>query len=471
MHYFSTRGLMQGQSFSDALLLGLGTDGGLVVPEKYPRLDSVALERLRPLAYTDLAFEIMKLYVADIPQKDLKKLLEYTYTAKLFKTREITPVRLLKNGLWLLQLSNGPTLAFKDIAMQFLGNVLQYILNQRGEKLTILGATSGDTGSAAEYAMRNRSNLQVFMLSPWGKMSNFQRAQMYSVLEENIHNIAVKGVFDDCQDLIKTLQADLAFKSKYHIGTVNSINWGRILAQTVYYFKAYFAVTRNVEERVCFCVPSGNFGNVFAGHVAKQMGLPIEKLIVATNENNVLEAFFNSGIYMPRKANEVYTTSSPSMDIAKASNLERLIFDLVDKDGSTVKKLWEALNLEKRLDLSNSLSKLRNEFGFLAGHSCHKDRIETIRQVYSTDNYLVDPHTADGIFVALQLDVDGLPLICLETALPIKFADTMREALGEKISLDPFAEWESIEQKEQRFQILENKAEALKSLISSTLNY
>lgn len=471
MHYFSTRGLMQGQSFSDALLLGLGTDGGLVVPEKYPRLDSAALERLRPLAYTDLAFEIMKLYVADIPQKDLKKLLEYTYTAKLFKTREITPVRLLKNGLWLLQLSNGPTLAFKDIAMQFLGNVLQYILNQRGEKLTILGATSGDTGSAAEYAMRNRSNLQVFMLSPWGKMSNFQRAQMYSVLEENIHNIAVKGVFDDCQDLIKTLQADLAFKSKYHIGTVNSINWGRILAQTVYYFKAYFAVTRNVEERVCFCVPSGNFGNVFAGHVAKQMGLPIEKLIVATNENNVLEAFFNSGIYMPRKANEVYTTSSPSMDIAKASNLERLIFDLVDKDGSTVKKLWEALNLEKRLDLSNSLSKLRNEFGFLAGHSCHKDRIETIRQVYSTDNYLVDPHTADGIFVALQLDVDGLPLICLETALPIKFADTMREALGEKISLDPFAEWESIEQKEQRFQILENKAEALKSLISSTLNY
>ena len=318
MNYISTRGKTAPMQFSDVLLMGLAPDGGLMLPEEYPQIDEATLTQWRTLSYPELAFEIMQLFATDIPKDDLKTLIDKTYTVQAFGNPDITPVRTLKDGIKIIELSNGPTLAFKDIAMQFLGNAFEYVLKKKNERLTIIGATSGDTGSAAEYALRGKDNIEVFMMSPHGKMSEFQRAQMYSLDDKNIHNIAIKGMLDDCQDIVKALQQDAEFKAKYSLGTVNSINWGRILAQIVYYFKGYFASTTDNSEKVSFCVPSGNFGNICAGHISREMGLPIERLIVATNENDVLHDFFTTGKYSPRTADKTYVTSSPSMDISKA---------------------------------------------------------------------------------------------------------------------------------------------------------
>ena len=295
MKYISTRGQTAPKSFSEVLLMGLAPDGGLMLPERYPQVDAAALQSWRNLSYAELAFEIMSLFIDDIPAADLRRLAGNTYTEAVFGTREITPVRTLSDGIKIQALSNGPTLAFKDMAMQFLGHAFEYVLAREGKCLNIIGATSGDTGSAAEYALRGKAGIHVFMLSPHGKMSAFQRAQMYSLADANIHNIAIEGMFDDCQDIVKALQNDAAFKQQYSIGTVNSINWGRIVAQVVYYFAGYFRATASNSEEVSFCVPSGNFGNICAGHIAKQMGLPIRRLMVATNENDVLDEFFRTG--------------------------------------------------------------------------------------------------------------------------------------------------------------------------------
>ena len=295
MQYISTRGNTAPMAFSDVLLMGLAPDGGLMLPQSYPTIDEATLDAWRKLDYTELAYEIMSLYATDIPAEDLRNIINKTYTKQAFGSDEIIPVTKLYDNISLLELSNGPTLAFKDVAMQFLGNAFEYVLKQKGERLTIIGATSGDTGSAAEYALRGKDNIEVFMMSPNGKMSAFQRAQMYSLDDANIHNIAVDGMFDDCQDIVKSLQEDAEFKAKYSLGTVNSINWGRILAQIVYYFKGYFAATTDNSQKISFCVPSGNFGNICAGHIAREMGLPIDRLIVATNENDVLNEFFNTG--------------------------------------------------------------------------------------------------------------------------------------------------------------------------------
>ena len=444
MRYLSTRAASgpaaDHKRFCEILLEGLAPDGGLYLPETYPQVDAATLEKWRKLPYADLAFEILSLYIDDIPAADLKAICRKTYTAAVFGTKEIVPLRPLEPGLYLEELSNGPTLAFKDMAMQLLGNLFEYELARRGEQLNILGATSGDTGSAAEYAMRGKKGVRVFMTSPKGRMSAFQQAQMFSLQDANIHNIAIEGVFDDCQDIVKAVSNDLDFKRKYKIGTVNSINWARLMAQVVYYFSGYFEATaastgsaRTEIRKVSFTVPSGNFGNVCAGHVARMMGLPIDKLVVATNENDVLDEFFRTGVYRVRGSADTHETSSPSMDISKASNFERFVFDLLGRDGDRTKSLFhDQLNQRGRFDLSGdaAFTDAATRYGFASGKSTHDDRIDTILDTYMRFDSIIDTHTADGVKVARQHLQPGVPMIVLETALPIKFAETIEEAIG-----------------------------------------
>ncbi|MFS6938187.1 threonine synthase [Neisseria animaloris] len=465
MKYISTRGETAYKPFSEVLLMGLAPDGGLMLPETYPQIDAVTLEKWRGLSYSELAFEIMSLFVTDIPTDDLRGILDRTYTPEVFNGAEITPVRTLSDGIKIQALSNGPTLAFKDMAMQFLGNAFEYVLAKEGKTLNILGATSGDTGSAAEYALRGKKGINVFMLSPEGKMSDFQRAQMFSLQDENIHNIAVEGMFDDCQDIVKAVQNDAEFKAEYQIGTVNSINWGRIVAQVVYYFAGYFKATQSNEQKVSFCVPSGNFGNVCAGHIARMMGLPIGRLIVATNENDVLDEFFKTGRYLPRTAEHTMVTSSPSMDISKASNFERFIFDLTDRDAARVRALWAQVGAGEGFDLSAQLDKIRHQYGFVSGKSTHQDRLQTIAEVYKTDGELIDPHTADGIKVAREVREVGEIVVCLETALAAKFENTIREAVGE-VAVPRPAALAALEKLPQRVQVVPNDTDAVKAIIS-----
>ena len=341
MHYVSTRGHSGRKQFCETLLEGLAQDGGLYVPESYPRVDDATLGAWRALSYPSLAFEVLSLYISDIPPADLKAISEKTYTPEIFGSPNISPLRKLETGLYLQELSNGPTLAFKDVAMQLLGNLLEYELARRHEELNILGATSGDTGSAAEYAMRGKKGVRVFMMSPLGRMSAFQQAQMFSLQDENIHHIAIEGLFDDCQDIVKRVSSDLEFKRRHRIGAVNSLNWARLVAQVVYYFFGYFQASEERSAGVGFTVPSGNFGNICAGHVARMMGLPISRLVLATNENDVLDEFFRTGVYRVRSRADTLETSSPSMDISKASNLERFVFDLLGRNASRTKSLLD----------------------------------------------------------------------------------------------------------------------------------
>ena len=465
MRYLSTRGAATGQRFSDVLLEGLAPDGGLAIPEDYPRISVAELARWRKLSYPELAYEVIRLFADDIPGEDLRAMLVRAYSPAVFGSPEITPLRTLEPGLHILGLSNGPTLAFKDIAMQFLGQIFEYALERAGTSMNILGATSGDTGSSAEHAMRGKQRLAVFMLSPYGKMSPFQAAQMYALQDANIFNLAVRGVFDDCQDVVKAVNVDQDFKARYRIGAVNSINWARIAAQVVYYFKGYFAATRDNDEPVSFAVPSGNFGNIYAGHVARSMGLPIRRLILATNENNVLDEFFRTGIYRVRKNEEVQQTSSPSMDISKASNFERYVFDLLGRDAGRLAALWREVDRSGRFDLRGTDSYAGVEAtGFVSGSSTHADRIATIRSVRERYGDAIDTHTADGLKVGLEHREAGVPLICLETALPAKFAEAIREALG----CDPERPkgFEDLERLPQRFTLVDAQAEQVKAFIA-----
>ena len=471
MRYISTRGAgtapeEHAKSFCDILLEGLAPDGGLFLPQSYPVLSADELAAMRTLSYADLAFAIISRYADDIPPSDLKTIIDKTYTSQVFGTEEITPLRTLEPGLHLLQLSNGPTLAFKDMAMQFLGNMFEYVLAKRNAEINILGATSGDTGSSAEHAMKGKRGVRVFMLSPHKKMSPFQCAQMFSLQDDNIFNIAVRGVFDDCQDVVKAVSNDLAFKSEYKIGAVNSINWGRIVAQVVYYFKGYFAATSSNDEKVSFAVPSGNFGNVLAGHIARMMGLPIRRLIVATNENDVLDEFFRSGRYRPRASAETQQTSSPSMDISKASNFERFLYDLLWRDPAAVRELMRKVDHDGGFDVSECADvwKRMPAFGFISGRSTHADRIATIRAVWEKHQIEIDTHTADGVKVALDHREAGVQVICLETALPAKFEASMVEALGRKPARP--AAYDGIEALPQRFEVMDADAEAVKRFIA-----
>jgi threonine synthase len=438
-----------------------------MVPEQWPRIMPVKLEAMRDLPYPRLAFEILRFFADDFPGAELKSLVERTYTKEIFGTAEIAPLRTLEPGLHILGLSNGPTLAFKDIAMQLLGNLFEHVLEKQDRRLNVLGATSGDTGSAAEHALKGKARVNVFMLSPQGRMSPFQRAQMYSLQEPNIFNIAIEGMFDDCQDVVKAVASDLDFKARYCLGAVNSINWARVVAQVVYYFRGYFAATRSNSEQVSFAVPSGNFGNIFAGHVAKRMGLPIRRLVLATNENDVLDEFFRTGRYRPRKAAETHATSSPSMDISKASNFERFIWDMVDQDGDKVAWLWNQVAEDGGFDLSTDKAweKIEEDSGFVSGRSSHDDRVKTIRLVKEKYGEVIDPHTADGVKIALRMREPRYPMVCLETALPVKFDATIVEALGEHAPRP--AQFENIEKLPQRVAPMKADAAEVKRYIAA----
>ena len=472
MKYLSTRGQPERKRFCEILLEGLAPDGGLYLPESYPQVDDATLARWRDVyhrqGYAELAFEILSLYIDDIPVADLRALCVKTYTAEVFGTGEIVPLRHLQGDVWLEGLSNGPTLAFKDMAMQLLGNLFEYELARRSEQLNILGATSGDTGGAAEYAMRGKKGVRVFMTSPHGRMSPFQQAQMFSLQDANIYNIAIEGVFDDCQDIVKAVSNDLEFKRKYKIGTVNSINWARLLAQVVYYFAGYIQATESNSQQVSFAVPSGNFGNVCAGHVARMMGLPIAQLVVATNENDVLDEFFRTGVYRVRGTADTFETSSPSMDISKASNFERFVFDLLGRDGARTKALFaDALAREGQFDLSAdpAFAQARERYGFVSGRSTHADRLATIRSTWQQHEVMIDTHTADALKVALERRVAGVPMVVLETALPVKFAETIVEALG-RTPMRP-VRFEGIESLPKRVRVMPADAAAVKALISA----
>jgi threonine synthase len=507
MNYLSTRGDKTPRKFCDILLEGLAPDGGLYLPDYYPQVTPAMLAAWRNLPYADLAFEVLSLYIDDIPAADLKAMCRKTYTQEVFGTAAIVPLRALDNGLYLMALSNGPTLAFKDMAMQLLGNLFEYELARRGEELNILGATSGDTGSAAEYAMRGKRGVRVFMTSPQGRMSPFQQAQMFSLQDANIHNIAVEGVFDDCQDIVKAVSNDLDFKRQYKIGTVNSINWARLMAQVVYYFAGYFQATQvggspssqaspqsgegaradasvllplllgegrgegSALPKVSFTVPSGNFGNVCAGHVARMMGLPIDKLVVATNENDVLDEFFRTGIYRVRASQDTHETSSPSMDISKASNFERFVFDLLGRDGAQTKGLFhDQLNAVGHFDLSanEAFQSAAITYGFLSGKSTHPDRLAAIQSVYAQFNDIIDTHTADGVKVAREQMRAGVPMVVLETALPIKFAETIEEALG-RLPPRP-AQFEGIEALPKRVKLMPPDVTHIKAFIAENVH-
>ena len=476
VNYLSTRGDATPKKFCDILLEGLAPDGGLYLPERYPVLDGAALQGLRDThrsgGYAALAFGILSLYIDDIPAADLRALCDKTYTAAVFGSAAIVPLQKLDDGVYLEALSNGPTLAFKDMAMQLLGNLFEYELARRGESLNILGATSGDTGSAAEYAMRGKKGVRVFMTSPQGRMSPFQQAQMFSLQDENIHNLAVEGVFDDCQDIVKAVSNDHAFKRRYHIGTVNSINWARLLAQVVYYFAGYFQATQHNAQKVSFAVPSGNFGNVCAGHVARMMGLPIDRLVVATNENDVLDEFFRTGVYRVRGSADTHETSSPSMDISKASNFERFVFDLLERDGELTRSLFgEHLARSGQFDLSGDtrFQAAAHRYGFESGKSSHDERLATIRDTFERFGVIVDTHTADGLKVARErlaanpAAPDNVAMIVLETALPIKFAQTIVEALGREPNRPPG--FEGIESLPKRVTLLPADVAAVKDYI------
>ncbi len=476
MNYLSTRGDRTPRGFSDILLEGLAPDGGLYLPESYPQIDHTTLTRWRGLSYADLAFEILSLYIADISADDLRALVQKTYTRAIFGTPEITPLKPLDRAanapdgtdVYLQALSNGPTLAFKDMAMQLLGNLFEYQLARRGTTLNILGATSGDTGSAAEYAMRGKQGVNVFMLSPNGRMSPFQQAQMFSLQDANIHNIAVDGVFDDCQDIVKAVSSDLEFKRRHRIGTVNSINWARLLAQVVYYFAGYFQATRSNDQQVSFAVPSGNFGNICAGHVARMMGLPIHRLVLATNENNVLDEFFRTGTYRVRGSAETHETSSPSMDISKASNFERFVFDLLGRDAARTKQLFTT-EVEQHGSFTVSADEFSHaaSFGFASGTSTHADRLATIRDTYRRFGVVIDTHTADGLKVGREHLDAGVPMLVLETALPAKFAETIALAIG--IQPDRPAAMRGIEDLPKRFVVMPVDTQAVKAYLSANV--
>lgn len=423
MRYISTRGGIQPLRFKDAVMMGLATDGGLLLPQSYPQISNKQLDEWRQLSYSELAFEIISRYVDDIPVEALKNLINNSYAT--FTHPDVTPV-VRQDGVYILELFHGVTLAFKDVALQFLGNVFEYILKERGQKLNIIGATSGDTGSAAIHGVRGKQGINIFILHPHGKTSPVQALQMTSVTDSNVHNIAIRGTFDDCQDMVKAFFNDLEFKEKYSLGAVNSINWARVLAQVVYYFYAWMKVTEHNDQKVSFAVPTGNFGDIFAGYVAKRMGLPIEKLLLATNENNILTRFVNSGDYSLSK---VVSTASPSMDIQVASNFERYLFHLFNEDPTKVKAAFSELKEKGRISFSYEEMESVQRI-FCSASVNQQETLKAIADFHSETGYLLDPHTAVGVSAALQILQDDTPRICLATAHPAKFGEAVEKAVG-----------------------------------------
>jgi len=452
MKYISTRGGVRGLSFTDTFLMGLATDGGLLVPEHIP---TVNLNDLKGLKYEELAFEIFKLFIDDIPRSDLRVLIEKSYSA--FDTEEITPI-IRKDGLYILELFHGPTFAFKDLALQFLGSLFEYVLEKRNTYVNVLGATSGDTGSAAIYGLKGKKNINIFILHPHNKVSKIQQLQMTTVEDKNVHNIAIRGTFDDCQTIVKSIFSDLDFKEKYKLAAVNSINWARILAQIVYYFYAYL---KTGVEGLYFSVPTGNFGDIFAGYMAKRMGLPIKRLILATNSNDILYRFVNFGDY---STSEVVKTISPSMDIQVASNFERYLFYLYNGNTKKVKSTMEAFLKNRKIEFSKDLLDKVN-LDFESYRSDEKSTLNTIKSFYQETGYILDPHTACGVYAAKASGHSDV--ICLSTAHPAKFPEAIFRAIGrypntpEQIKI--------LEKKQKRLSVLDNSKEEVKKFIKKAL--
>ena len=428
MKYISTRGNIAPIGFKDAVMMGLATDGGLILPQSIPQIDRETLSSWSKLPYPDLAFNIISLFADDIPAPELKDLIDRSYAS--FDHPETTPL-VKKDGVFILELFHGPTLAFKDVALQLLGNLFEYLLKERGEKMNILGATSGDTGSAAIAGVRGKRNINIFIMHPHLKTSPIQALQMTTVLDENVHNIAVKGTFDDCQEIVKSLFNDLPFKKEYALGAVNSINWARVMAQVVYYFYAWGRLPE--QQEVVFSVPTGNFGDIFAGYLAKRMGLPVSKLILATNENNILSRFVASGDY---SLGQVVQTVSPSMDIQLASNLERYLFYLFDESPERVKDAFAELQQTGRIVFSDQEIK-RVQSEFLTCSVDEKQTLGTIASFNAENGYILDPHTAVGVRAALDCVKDGSSVICLATAHPAKFGDAVEKGIGSPLELPP----------------------------------
>jgi threonine synthase len=428
MKYISTRGGIEPIGFKEAVMMGLATDGGLLLPAEYPHFTRETIESWRGLSYQDLAFNVISPFADDIPASDLRALIERSYSS--FSHPDITPV-VQKGGLHILELFHGPTFAFKDVALQLLGNLFEYLLRERGEKMNIVGATSGDTGSAAIYGVRGKDNINIFILHPHGRTSKIQALQMTTVTDANVFNISVNGTFDDCQNIVKSLFNDLEFKQKHSLGAVNSINWARVLAQVVYYFRAWLKVTETSAKEVVFSVPTGNFGDIFAGYVAKRIGLPIKKLILATNENNILTRMVNSGDY---STGEVVPTLSPSMDIQVASNFERYLYHMFDEDSARVRSALETFSKTGRMSFTaEEMVRVRQDFS-----SASVDRDQTIRTISEFNasyGYLLDPHTAVGVRAALDSGISGCEQVCLATAHPAKFGDAVKFAIGREPEL------------------------------------
>jgi threonine synthase len=454
MNYISTRGSIEPIGFKDAVMMGLATDGGLILPESIPQIDSDTLAAWAKLPYRDLAFNIISLFATDIPKEELKGLINRSYST--FEHPETTPV-VKKDGVNILELFHGPTLAFKDVALQLLGNLFEYLLKERGEKMNILGATSGDTGSAAIAGVRGKENINIFILHPHLKTSPIQALQMTSVLDDNVHNVAVKGTFDDCQNIVKTLFNDLPFKSEYALGAVNSINWARVLAQVVYYFYAWGRVAEGKE--VVFSVPTGNFGDIFAGYLAKRMGLPVKKLLLATNENNILSRFVASGDY---SLGEVVQTVSPSMDIQLASNLERYLYYLFNENPERVRAAFAELQQSGKIVFTQEeVRRVQEEF--ISCSVDEKKTLETIASFHDKTGYILDPHTAVGVRGALECVKDGSQVICLATAHPAKFGDAVERAIGFAPPLPP--QLADLQGRETRCEVMEADREKVKQFV------
>ncbi len=428
MKYISTRGGIEPLKFKDAVMMGLATDGGLLLPESYPFFTRETVESWRSLTYQELAFKIISPFADDIPPADLETLIDRSYST--FNHPEITPV-VHKDGVHILELFHGPTFAFKDVALQLLGNLFEYLLKERGEKMNIVGATSGDTGSAAIYGVRGKENINIFILHPNGRTSRIQALQMTTVTDSNVFNIAVNGTFDDCQNIVKKLFSDIPFKQKHSLGAVNSINWARVLAQVVYYFYAWLKVTASSSKDVVFSVPTGNFGAIFAGYVAKRIGLPVAKLILATNENNILTRLVTSGDY---STGEVVPTLSPSMDIQVASNFERYLYYLFDENSKRVNSALASFAATGKMAFTDvELGRVRQDFSSASVNS--EQTLRTIAGFRSSCGYLLDPHTAVGVRAALDSGFHDCEFVCLATAHPAKFGDAVKTATGEDVEL------------------------------------
>ncbi|ASA25912.1 threonine synthase [Paenibacillus donghaensis] len=421
MKFISTRGNVEPKGFIDTVLMGLADDGGLMVPSEIPQVSAATLAEWRTLSYQELFLKIVTLYTNDeIPYEDLKQMAYTSYGN--FRAPEVTPLHKVSDSLHVLELFHGPTFAFKDVALQFMGELYSYISKKRGEIIHILGATSGDTGAAAIQGVRGKEGIKICILHPHGKVSKVQELQMTTVDDSNVLNLSVEGNFDDCQQVIKELFGDLDFKSRYHLRAINSINFVRILAQTVYYFYAYLQIDGSADKQINFSVPSGNFGNIFSGYLAKRMGLPIRKLMIATNENNILERFVNTGEYKPGGFTSTY---SPSMDIQVASNFERYLYYLVGEDSAKLSAYMSGLQREGSITVSGAdLQRVQADFSALGVKNAQC--LETITKYSGESGYLLDPHTACGVAAYEALGGPDETTITFATAHPAKFNEAIQ---------------------------------------------